>query len=113
MQDAGIQIFSHDAQTGGGGANVVEFNSYLAARLPAVFNRNELYALQDMRVSWRQSLRADGRRILEDAGVTADFVLRPRVEDLLPNQTVFSYLEAAAEMLFNASVASIYCKSLF
>lgn len=110
MKDAGIQVFSHDPVSGAGGANVVELKSYLAPKLGSVFQR--LPALQDMRVGWRQFVGPRGEAI-EDVGVTADYVLHPKLEDFLGQSSVFSYLETISEALAEKVAQSGDAKKVF
>lgn len=76
MQDNGAaQILGVDTNTGAGGANVMEYNTFAAIMRNAA--DNPFVALpfdQNFRVSWRQTIRAGQRsgQILENRGVESD-----------------------------------------
>jgi C-terminal processing protease CtpA/Prc len=112
MKQSNIPIFSHDRLSGAGGANVVELKSYLAPKLPSVFNAG-LPALQDMRVGWRQFVTDDGR-LIEDTGVVSDLLVPPVVEDFMPGTKVFSYFESIAAHLYDGTSEKdqVFCKCL-
>jgi hypothetical protein len=101
MKQVDVPIFSHDRLSGAGGANVVELKSYLAPKLPSVFDV-KLPALQDMRVAWRQFVTNEGK-LIEDTGIVADFLVPPVVEDFIPGNKVFSYYENIAAQLYDGT----------
>ncbi len=88
-QDTGLgEIWSEDAQTGGGGANNWNFGELLNA-LP---NDNlgpfkELPTSMDMGFAFRQTIRSGSHlgEIIEDVGVVADHVIEASVEDIITN----------------------------
>ncbi len=86
MQDHGIaKVWATDGNTGAGGANVVAYSAFqkeFPKDRPNPFL--QLPGSQDMRVSWRQSLRVKKNegRILENEGVIADQTLATQQEDL-------------------------------
>ncbi|KAL2914428.1 hypothetical protein HK105_205995 [Polyrhizophydium stewartii] len=97
-------IFGEDGQTGAGGANVLEFSDYLTYD-PIDFTPLPLQQIgaraNNMRAGVRQSVR-NGRnngKLIEDLGIKADFIFRPRVTDLLPNATSSSQFDRIADKL--------------
>jgi hypothetical protein len=79
MQDSGAGIIvGEDQKTGGGGANMVDYNTFIASELPDVFQ--PLRGV-NLRLAWRQVVRKDGS-LLEDNGVNVDLLIRPRPNDL-------------------------------
>jgi C-terminal processing protease CtpA/Prc len=93
MQDTrGAFIFGEDPQTGGGGANVLTHRFFMQV-LPEVFQK--LPHGQNMNIGWRQTVRfgVNEGKLIEDTGVVADFVVRPRTEDLLPGKSTFSQMQ--------------------
>ncbi len=100
MQDSGAAvIFGQDPRTGAGGANVVSYNDFILSVLPYEFP--PLPAGQDMTVSWRQAIRSHDRdgQLIEEVGVEPDFVVRPRLEDFMPNRKESSSFNRIAEKL--------------
>lgn len=94
MQDSrAAVVFGEDPQTGGGGANVVPHRGFFTNILPEVFTK--MPHNQDMRIGWRQSVRfgVNNGKLIDDTGVIADHVVRPRPDDLLPNRTTFSQMQ--------------------
>ena len=79
MKDSGAGVLiGLNASTGGGGANVMEYNTFHA--LFADGGENPFLPLphrQNMRVSWRQVIRSGkgSGKLIEDAGVESDFVV--------------------------------------
>ncbi|KAL2919749.1 hypothetical protein HK105_200665 [Polyrhizophydium stewartii] len=97
-------IFGEDGQTGAGGANVFDYSNFLALD-PIDFTPLPLQELGEsansMRAGVRQSVR-NGRnngRLIEDLGITADFIFRPRVADLLPHANTSSQFDRIADKL--------------
>jgi hypothetical protein len=91
MKDNNIAIvFGEDRVTGGGGANVVKYEGYLTEKGAEVFNELP-YAdrpnSNDATVAWRQIVRVtnSSRKLIEDYGVNTDYLVRPKVQDLIPN----------------------------
>lgn len=83
MQDSGAAVvFGEDPQTGGGGANVVEYNGFLRELLPDEFK--PVPGGQDFRVAWRQAVRTGlyRGRLIEDDGIYADHLVRPSITDI-------------------------------
>ncbi|KAJ3077638.1 hypothetical protein HK102_005071, partial [Quaeritorhiza haematococci] len=100
IQDSGAGVvIGEDPQSGAGGANVVQHRSFFVKTLPEVFEG--LPGGQDMRVGWRQTVRTGKNQgaLIEDTGVIADHVFRPRPVDLKPNRTQVNQLDKIAFVL--------------
>ncbi len=92
MQDAGLaELWSADERTGGGGANVIHQNEFLAwsnANPPLDENGKHLFVKlpggQDMKIAWRRAVRIGPHagQLIEDAGVVVEHRLRPSQNDL-------------------------------
>lgn len=56
---------------------------------------------QDMRIGWRQTVRTgrNSGKLVEDDGVKADFVVRPKPQDLYLNQTRSTQYDRIASKL--------------
>ena len=93
MQDHGAAtIIGTHSTTGAGGANVMEygiFRQIFAATSPANNPFVSLPGGQDMRVSWRQTIRVGKNKgqLIEDAGVKSDIVVRYLTEDVIGGES--------------------------
>ncbi|KAL2914878.1 hypothetical protein HK105_205620 [Polyrhizophydium stewartii] len=104
-------VFGEDGNTGAGGANILDLDPNLISLDPADFKpfpyvkelttpTGGIYSNR-LSVGIRQSVR-NGRnigRLIEDLGIKSDFIIRPRVEDLVINATVSSQLDRIADKL--------------
>ncbi|KAJ8325868.1 hypothetical protein QVD99_004037 [Batrachochytrium dendrobatidis] len=105
-------IFGEDGQTGAGGANVFQLNPYLMQIDPTDFKMfpftkeltytptNSLF-MNRLSVGIRQPVRNGlyAGQIIEDIGITSDFVVRPRLSDILPNTTTNSQYDRISDSL--------------
>jgi hypothetical protein len=121
IQDNNVgTIFGEDLQSGGGyvvinssGANVYEVKEFFGDVVPRFFPpfpyQQQLgeYS-QDFSIPWRQTIRTGKNKgkLIEDAGVKADIVVRPTIADILPNSTTYSQYERIAEELNKQARAS-------
>lgn len=107
MQDnKAATIFGEDPQTGAGGANVVEYDGFFVNYAPALFR--PLPGGVSMRVSWRQSVRANPRAsLIEDQGCAADIVV-PRVALDLSNNSQTQFDKVATYLLTKPASRSTY-----
>ncbi|KAL2912166.1 hypothetical protein HK105_208368 [Polyrhizophydium stewartii] len=98
-------IFSEDGETGGGGANVFEYSNLLAydpTDFTALPFSAELGQYSNvMRVGLRRSVRngVNNGKLIEDIGVVADYVVRARINDVLPGATANSQYDRIAAKL--------------
>ena len=86
MQDNGLAtIWGEDHRTGAGGANVVALSEFTQSFAPGVGPFRALPGAQDMRVAWRDAIRAGKNegRVLEDYGVSADRSAARTLDDVL------------------------------
>lgn len=95
MFDANMQdndaavIIGEDPQTGGGGANPVDYHSFLYYFNKIDFPPLQLTELefgsQKMMVSWRQFVRQGKKKrvLIENAGVKVNHMFRPTVTDIM------------------------------
>ncbi|KAH6562746.1 hypothetical protein BASA62_008939, partial [Batrachochytrium salamandrivorans] len=111
IQSHGVgTVFGEDGQTGGGGAAVLKLDPFLLTASPSDFQKfpfsNELTNgsttyTNALTVGVTKTIRVglyNGQEI-EDLGVKADFVFRPRWSDLQPNSTTNSQYDRIAERL--------------
>lgn len=100
MQDHNsATIIGEDHTTGAGGANVMEHKNFISA----MEDKNETTLLeslpfqQNMRVSWRQAIRAGKHEgeLIENIGVISDYIL-PRTEEDLYHNDAFLLEKIAA-----------------
>ncbi|KAH6590436.1 hypothetical protein BASA50_009411 [Batrachochytrium salamandrivorans] len=103
-------IFGEDKQTGGGGAAVMELDPFLVTASPDDFQKfpfsQELTSgstthANTLSVGFIQAVRTGlyNGQTIEDAGITADTVFRPRWSDLQPNPTTNTQYDRIAERL--------------
>ncbi|KAH6566323.1 hypothetical protein BASA60_009534 [Batrachochytrium salamandrivorans] len=111
IQSHGVgTVFGEDGQTGGGGAIILELDPFLLTASPSDFqkfpftqeltNGSTTYA-NALTVGVTKTIRIglyNGQEI-EDLGVKADVVFRPRWSDLQPNSTTNSQYDRIAEHL--------------
>lgn len=90
MQDAkaGVVIGLHK-QTGAGGANVMEYSTFRSVMGAENNPFKELPYNQNMRVSWRQTLRAGLHKgeLIENAGVMSDVVIPLTKKDVTDGES--------------------------
>ncbi len=90
MQDNQVaKVWGVDGRTGGGGANVMTLSDFING-MPA--DQNSPFKAvpadqQTMQIAWRQSVRVGIHRgeLLEDKGVTPDWISTPGLDDLVMN----------------------------
>jgi C-terminal processing protease CtpA/Prc len=92
MQDNGLgTVIATDGQTGGGGANVVEYNAFAQSYPQGAVNPFlPLPGNQNMRVAWRNAVRV-GKNAgvnLEDRGAVADMTIKPVLQDIISADSV-------------------------
>ena len=93
MQDhAAATIIGTHANTGAGGANVMEYDIFRQIFEAADAGNNPFTVLpghQGMRVSWRQTIRVgkNAGKLIEDTGVKSDIVVRYLTEDVVGGES--------------------------
>ncbi|KAI8801341.1 hypothetical protein BJ742DRAFT_33962 [Cladochytrium replicatum] len=84
MQDNGLAIVvGEDTNTGGGGASTVRHDSFFQISYPSLFPQPLPYA-ETVTTAFIQGVRTKRSRgsLIENRGVTADFVVRPTISDI-------------------------------
>lgn len=105
-------IFGEAGTTAKCGSNAVDYNSFLNFERPQTFaplpfaNRLPVSSGPNMKVPWQQFMRRDGS-LIEDVGVTSDFIIRPSLYDLMdPERPSSQFLKIAEQLVPHISHSS-------
>jgi hypothetical protein len=96
-------IFGEDGQTGSGGASASIYSTHLSpysTLFPALPLGDHENIAPEMRVAHLQTLKNGINRgeISEDIGAVSDFIVRPRVEDIMVPDTMSQFERIAAKL---------------